>query len=107
MFTDLVTRFTCGQDTVFRAAWRDYNKGISRTDADTSQVVAAKQETKKLRNRKVSVNRERSETVHHAFVDDQQDTNTDYLNIYNTWLKEHLLQGGRITHFLRLPLPTY
>lgn len=105
MFTGLVTRFTCGQDTVFRAAWRDYNKGVSRTEADTSQVVAAKQETKKLRNRKVSVNRERSETVHHAFVDDQQDTNTDYLNIYNTWLKEHLLQGGRITHFYDYPCP--
>lgn len=117
MFTDLISRFIDTQDaaqgTVFHATWRDPKNSIAPSMVDSVVPVAIK-ETKdtvapkregRINPARVRLQRERA-GINFATVKVEEVEKTDYLAVYNSWLKDYLLQGNRITHFYDYPCPS-
>ena len=117
MFTDLISRFIGTQDaaqgTVFHATWRDPKNSIAPSMVDSVVPVAIK-ETKnavapkregRINPARVRLQRERG-GINFATVKAEEVEKTDYLAVYNSWLKDYLLQGNRITHFYDYPCPS-
>lgn len=116
MFTDLISRFIDTQDaaqgTVFHATWRDPKNSVAPSMVDSVVPVAIK-ETKdtvapkregRINPARVRRQRERA-GINFATVKVEEVEKTDYLAVYNSWLKDYLLQGNRITHFYDYPCP--
>lgn len=115
MFTDLISRFVGTQDTVqntvFHAAWRDPNNSTIPPKVDTAQAVPSRSEAdsplqseSRINPAWVRLQRERIKP-NFATVKAEEAGETDYLAMYNSWLKDYLLQGNRITHFYDYPCP--
>jgi hypothetical protein len=115
MFIDLISRFVgtqnTAQNTVFHATWRDPNNSIP-LKADTAQAVPSKSEAdsplqpeSRINPAWVRLQRERIKP-NFATVKAEEAEKTDYLAVYNSWLKDYLLQGNRITHFYDYPCPS-
>lgn len=116
MFTDLISRLIGTEDTaqgtVFHATWRDPKNSIAPSMVDSVVPVAIK-ETKnavapkregRINPARVRLQRERG-GINFATVKVEEVEKTDYLAVYNSWLKDYLLQGNRITHFYDYPCP--
>lgn len=116
MFTDLISRFVGTQDTaqnaVFHATWRDPKNSIAPSMVDsvvpvvikeTKDAVAPKREGRinpaRVRRQEARVG------INFATVKAEEVEKIDYLAVYNSWLKDYLLQGNRITHFYDYPCP--
>lgn len=116
MFANLISRLIDTQDaaqgTVFHATWRDPKNSIAPSMVDSVVPVAIK-ETKdavapkregRINSARVRRQRERV-GINFATVKVEEMEKTDYLAVYNSWLKDYLLQGNRITHFYDYPCP--
>lgn len=116
MFTDLISRFVGTQDTaqnaVFHATWRDPKNSIAPSMVDSVVPVVVK-ETKDAvapkREGRINPARVRRQEarvgINFATVKAEEVEKTDYLAVYNSWLKDYLMQGNRITHFYDYPCP--
>lgn len=116
MFIDLISRFVGTQDTaqnaVFHATWRDPKNSIAPSMVDSVVPVVVK-ETKDAvapkREGRINpawVRRQEARVgINFATVKAEEVEKTDYLAVYNSWLKDYLLQGNRITHFYDYPCP--
>lgn len=117
MFANLISRLIDTQDaaqgTVFHATWRDPKNSIAPSMVDSVVPVAIK-ETKNAvapkregRINPARVRRQRERVgINFATVKVEEVEKTDYLAVYNSWLKDYLLQGNRITHFYDYPCPS-
>lgn len=114
MFTNLISRLIGTEDTaqgtVFHATWRDPGNSIP-LKVDTAQAVPSKTEAgsplqpeSRINPAWVRLQRERIKP-NFATVKAEEVEETDYLAMYNSWLKDYLLQGNRITHFYDYPCP--
>ena len=117
MFTDLISRLIGTEDTaqgtVFHATWRDPKNSIAPSMVNSVVPVAIK-ETKNAvtpkregRINSARVRRQRERVgINFATAKVEEMEKTDYLAVYNSWLKDYLLQGNRITHFYDYPCPS-
>lgn len=115
MFTNLINRLIGTEDTaqgtVFHATWRDPGNSIP-LKVDTAQAVPSKTEAgsplqPESRINPAWVRRQRERVgINFATVKVEEVEKTDYLAMYNSWLKDYLLQGNRITHFYDYPCPS-
>lgn len=116
MFANLISRLIdtqdAAQDTVFHATWRDPKNSIAPSMVDsvvpvvvkeTKDAVAPKREGR-INPARVRLQRERG-GINFATVKAEEVEKTDYLAVYNSWLKDYLMQGNRITHFYDYPCP--
>lgn len=105
MFTDLISRLIgtedTAQETAFHATWRNHNL----TNTGTPQAVATTTKSSVTSEVKQLHDRKKQTVPTRDTRNERKSTDSDYLAVYNSWLKDYLLQGNRITHFYDYPCP--
>lgn len=109
MFSKFTTRYVPISNNTHHAAWRDPKNSIALLKVNTAQTAPSQSKTSTARLPEPRINNARAHRlkekvgINFATVKAEKVEEPDYLAVYNLWLKEYLLSGGKATHFYDYP----